>query len=328
MMRLPPFTYRAPESSEEVVQILAGEGPAAQVVAGGTDLFPNMKRRQHLPRTVISLRHVDALKGIEWREDGSVWIGAGETLRALERDERLKQRLPALWDAVVSISTPILRNMGTIGGNLCLDTRCYYLNQNFEWRRAINHCLKCGGDTCWTAPGSEKCWAVNSSDGVPVMIAMGAKFALLGPDGEREVSAAEMYDIGDGREWLTRRPGELMTSIEIPAQKGAKSVYLKLRRREAFDFPVLGVAVRMEKKKGRVEHSAIVLNAVGPAPVRCSAAEIVLKGTKLSDETIHEATLQALRTAKPLDNTDHMPSWRRKMVRVYVRRALEALRAS
>jgi CO/xanthine dehydrogenase FAD-binding subunit len=203
MMRLPPFSYRAPDSAEEVVQILAGEGPAALVVAGGTDLYPNMKRRQHMPETVVSLRNVAALKGIEWREDGSVRIGAGETLRALERNGELKQRLPALWDAVVSISTPILRNMATIGGNLCLDTRCYYLNQNFEWRRAINHCLKCGGDTCWTAPGSEKCWAVNSSDSVPVMIAMDAKFTLLGPGGEREVSAAEMYDISDGREWLT-----------------------------------------------------------------------------------------------------------------------------
>jgi 4-hydroxybenzoyl-CoA reductase subunit beta len=328
MMRLPRFSYCAPGSPEEVVTVLAGEGPGAQIVAGGTDLYPNMKRRQVEPKTVVSLRKVEGLQGLEWQEDGSLSVGANTSLRALERDERLKRHLPALWDAVVSISTPILRNMGTIGGNLCLDTRCFYLNQNYEWRRAINHCLKCGGDTCWTAPGSTKCWAVNSSDTVPVMVALGARFTLLGPRGERRVTAEEMYDVTDGREWLGKRRDELMTRIEIPPQDGARSVYLKLRRRDAFDFPILGVAARVVKRNGTITRSDIVLNAVGPAPIRCHEAEILLNGHALDDPTIHQVTLAALRNAKPLDNTDHMPSWRRKMVRVFVKRALEAMRGA
>ncbi|MHC4136445.1 MAG: FAD binding domain-containing protein [Planctomycetota bacterium] len=327
MMRLPTFRYCAPKTPEEVVSVLKDEGPAAaQVVAGGTDLFPNMKRRQHEPKTVVSLRHVDALRGLEWRADGSLRIGPAETLRAVERDPGVKERLPGLWQAVVSISTPILRNTGTIGGNVCLDTRCNYLNQNFEWRRAINHCLKCSGDTCWTAPGGTRCWAVNSSDTVPLMIVLGARFRLLGPDGAREIDAADMYaSVDDGREWLTRRADELLTDIVIPPQGAAKSTYVKLRRRAAFDFPVLGVAARVEAS-GKVEWADLVLNALGPAPIRCLDAERALVGGPLTDATIAEAADLAPRAARPLDNTDHMPSWRKKMVRVHVRRALEALR--
>jgi 4-hydroxybenzoyl-CoA reductase subunit beta len=325
MMRLPKFEYRAPKTPEEVVSILGAEGPAAHVVAGGTDLLPNLKRRQHDAKTVVSLRHVTALRGIEWRDDGSLRIGPAETLRAVERDPAVKERLPGLFEAVRSIATPILRNTGTIGGNVCLDTRCNYLNQTFEWRRAIHHCLKCSGDTCWTAPGSTKCWAVNSSDTVPVMIALGARFRLLGHDGAREIDAGDMYAVGDGRRWLTRHPDELLTDIVLPPQGRARSTYVKLRRRGSFDFPVLGVAARVEGN-GRIERADLVLNALGPAPIRCPAAEHALVGDPLTDESIAEAADLAPRAARPLDNTDYMPSWRKKMIRIHVQRALEALR--
>ncbi len=324
-MRLPPFSYRAPKTAREAVKILAGEGPTAQVVAGGTDLYPNMKRRQVEPKTVIGLREVRGLRGHAWKKGGALRIGPLETLRTLERDPRLKKRLPGLHGAVASISTPILRNMGTIGGNVCLDTRCFYLNQNFEWRRAIHHCLKCGGDTCWTAPGSDKCWAVNSSDTVPVLLALGATFRLLGPAGPREITAEVMFGITDGREWLGKKPDELLTDILVPPQGASRSVYLKVRRREAFDFPVRGVAVRIEGN-GKVERADLVLNAVGPAPVRCRAAEQALLGRALTDDAIEAAADLAGGGAKPLDNTDFMPSYRKKMIRVHVRRALAALR--
>jgi 4-hydroxybenzoyl-CoA reductase subunit beta len=325
MMRLPAFRYCAPKTAEEVVSVLKGEGPAAQVVAGGTDLYPNMKRRQHEPQTLVSLRHVHALRGLEWQADGSLRIGPAETLRAVERDPGVRERLAGLREAVVSVATPTLRNTGTIGGNVCLDTRCNYLNQNYEWRRAIHHCLKCGGDTCWTAPGGTRCWAVNSSDTAPVMIVLGARFRLLGPDGAREIDAGAMYTVRDGRRWLTRRPDELLTDILIPPQGRARSTYVKLRRRGAFDFPVLGVAARVEGN-GKIERAGLVLNALGPAPIRCPAAEHALVGDPLTDEAIAEAADLAPRAARPLDNTDHMPSWRKKMIRVHVQRALNALR--
>ncbi len=324
-MRLPTFQYRAPKNVREAVRILAGEGPMAQVVAGGTDLYPNMKRRQVEPGTVVGLREVRGLRGQRWR-GGTFRIGPLETLRSLERDARVRKNLKGLHEAVASISTPILRNMGTIGGNVCLDTRCFYLNQNFEWRRAIHHCLKCGGDTCWTAPGGDRCWAVNSSDTVPVLIALGATFKLMGPRGPREITAEEMFLVTDGREWLGKKPDEILTDILIPKQGKARSTYVKVRRRDAFDFPVLGVAARIEGN-GRVERADLVLNAVGPAPVRCSEAEKALVGRPLTDDVIEEASELASRVAKPLDNTDFMPSYRKKMIRVHVARALVALRS-
>ena len=322
MMRLPPFRYLAPRSVAEVARILHEEGPDAMVVAGGTDLYPNMKRRHQMPKTLVSLRHVDELRGVIL--NGGVAIGAGETLRALERSADLHARLPALWTAVHSISTPILRNMGTIGGNVCLDTRCNYYNQNWEWRRGVDFCLKCEGDTCWTAPSSSICWAVNSSDSVPVLIALGATFTLVGPEGERTIPALALFG-EDGIDYLTKRKDEVLTKIEIPDQGRARSVYRKVRRRGAFDFPVAAVAVRLDLDGGVVQDAAIVVNAVGPKPLVCTEAMDVLRGHALDDERMAEAARLAARGAKPLDNTDHVSMWRKKVVQVETRRALEAL---
>jgi 4-hydroxybenzoyl-CoA reductase subunit beta len=325
MMRLPPFTHHAPATVAEVAKILHEEGPHATVVAGGTDLYPNMKWRIEQPKTVVSLRKVTALKGIEWLPDGTLRIGPGETLRALERDARIAAEIPGLHTALKSISTPLLRNMGTIGGNLCLDTRCNYYNQSFEWRRSIDFCKKCDGETCWVAPSSEICWAVNSSDCVPMMVALDATIRLTSVDGEREVKAADLYAGEDGRKWMTRRPDEVMTDILIPPQAGARTVYKKLRRRGTFDFPVLGVAGRVVMN-GEVKSAALVIGAVGPMPVRATAAEELLLGSTLDDETIVKAAALAQKAATPLDNTDFKFPWRRQMVPVFVRRALTDLR--
>lgn len=324
MMRLPPFRYHAPTNVEEVARILHGEGPAAMLVAGGTDLYPNMKRRHQEPKTLVALRKVKDLQGVT--SNGSVRIASGETLRSLERNEVLKQRLPALWDAVKSISTPILRNMGTIGGNICLDTRCNYYNQNWEWRRAIDFCLKCEGDTCWVAPSSSICWAVNSSDSVPVLIALDASVTLFSTAGERTIPIHALFGI-DGIDYLTKRSDELLTAIEIPDQGTARSVYRKVRRRGSFDFPVAAVAARIDLDGEEVRSADIVVNAVGPAPIRCEEAVAGLLGQRLTDENIAQAAKVAARSAKPLDNTDHLSRWRKKVVEVEIRRALTSLRS-
>ncbi len=323
MMRLPSFRYLAPKDAAETAKILTGEGPDAMIVAGGTDLYPNMKRRHQMPKTLVSLRNVNDLRGVEM--NGAVTIGSNETLRGLERNAELKTRLPALWTAVQSISTPILRNMGTIGGNVCLDTRCNYYNQNWEWRRGIDFCMKCDGTVCWVAPSSSVCWAVNSSDTVPVLIAMGAKFTLVSTRGERTIEAIEMFG-EDGIDYLTKQKDEVLTRIEIPDQGNATSVYRKVRRRGAFDFPVAAVAARVEMDGDEVKDVNLVLNAVGPKPVVCESTQEFLKGKKLTPEVVEEAAKLAARGAKPLDNTDHLSMWRKKVVSVEVKRALGALR--
>jgi len=323
MMRLPPFRYHAPTSVAEAARILNGEGPAAMLVAGGTDLYPNMKRRHQEPKTLVALRKVDALRGIT--SNGSVVIGPGETLRSLERNDALKARLPALWDAVKSISTPILRNMGTIGGNVCLDTRCNYYNQNWEWRRAIDFCMKCDGETCWVAPSSSTCWAVNSSDSVPVLIALGATVTLVSTEGERTIPIHELFGT-DGIDYLTKRSDEILAQIEIPDQGTSRSVYRKVRRRGSFDFPVAAVAARVDRDGDEVRSADLVLNAVGPAPIRCDDAVAAILGGRLTDDEIAQAAKIATRAAKPLDNTDHVSRWRKKVVEVEVKRALTSLR--
>ena len=227
--------------------------------------------------------------------------------------------------AVQSISTPHLRNMGTIGGNICLDTRCNYYNQSWEWRRAIDFCMKCEGEICWTAPSSSICWAVNSSDSVPVFIALGATFTLVSNEGERTIPAIEMFG-EDGIEYLTKKKDEVLTRIEIPDQGAAKSVYRKVRRRGSFDFPVAAVAARVELDGDEVKDCSIVLNAVGPKPVVCAEAQDLLLGKKLDDDTIAEAAKLAARGAKPLDNTDTVSMWRKKVVQVETKRALADLR--
>src|SRR2546423_3264179 len=220
---------------------MAGSGPEGQFVAGGTDLYPNMKRRQQTPRTVISVMRLGELHEIAGDGKTGLRIGASVTLTDICEHPVINRDYPVVAQAARTISTPILRNMGTIGGNLLLDTRCNYYDQNYEWRKGINFCLKKDGDVCWVAPGSSKCWAVQSSDLVPVMVAIGAKFRLVSMLGERMIDAAGFYN-DDGIDYLKKRADELLVDIHLPPTNGWRASYQKLRRRGAFDFPVLGVA--------------------------------------------------------------------------------------
>jgi 4-hydroxybenzoyl-CoA reductase subunit beta len=331
MMRLPKFDYRVPREIAEAVKIIAGAGPEGQFVAGGTDLYPNMKRRQQTPRTVISVMRVPELNQITGDGKSGVRIGASVTLTDIVEHPLINRDYPVVAHAARTISTPILRNMGTIGGNLLLDTRCNYYDQNYEWRKGINFCLKKDGDVCWVAPGSSKCWAVQSSDLVPVMVAIGAKFRLVSTLGERMIDAAGFYN-DDGIDYLKKRPDELLVDIHLPPLNGWRASYQKLRRRGAFDFPVLGVAafVQMEQDNGndgatRVKNARLVLGGIGPAPVEVTEAGDALIGQPLDDDHIQAAAEAAYVKARPLDNTDFVMNWRKQMTRQYTLRALQEL---
>src|SRR5262245_35219456 len=239
MMRLPKFRYFAPKTVREAVRIKADAGPEGAFVAGGTDLYPNMKRRQQTPKVVVGLSRIRALSRTRFGSDGPS-IGAAVLLSTVELDHRFRRGYPALVHAIEEISTPPLRNMGTLGGNLLLDTRCNYYDQNYEWRQAIRFCLKKDGEVCWVAPGSPKCLAVQSADSVPVLIALNARAVLLSPEGERVIAVEDLYR-NDGIAYLTKRPEELLTEIRVPAPDGWRASYRKLRRRGSFDFPVLSV---------------------------------------------------------------------------------------
>jgi len=319
MLRLPSFAYLQPKTVAEALRMKSDAGPDAMYVAGGTDLYPNMKRRHQEPKTVISLIAIPDL-----RRADTTTLGACLTLSELTA--RPPDRLTAaVSTAARLVSTPLLRNMGTLGGNLCLDTRCNYYNQSYEWRKSIDFCMKKDGAICWVAPSSPRCWAVSSSDIAPVMVALGAEYRLVGPQGERVVPAGRFYN-NDGINYLTKQPDEILADVRLPGPNGWDAVYHKLRRRGSFDFPVLGVAAWIQWKGKHVADARIVLGGVASYPQEIPEAGAALQGAALSDESIAAAAEAAYRPSKPMDNTDFDLSWRKQMTRVYVTRAIEELR--
>jgi 4-hydroxybenzoyl-CoA reductase subunit beta len=294
------------------------------LVAGGTDLYPNMKRRQFEPRTLVGLRGIGALRGVRGSAREGLTIGAATTLTAVSLHPEVGRSYSAVATAAGLVSSPQLRNMGTIGGNVCVDTRCNYYNQTYQWRKAIGFCMKKDGDICLVAPGSPRCWAVSSSDTAPALWSLGARVRLVGPAGERTVPMEALYR-DDGIEYLAKRPDEIVTEVVLPPAEGWRSVYLKLRRRGSFDFPVLGVAVAA-RLEGEVVHDArIVLGAVASLPREAAAAQTALRGERLTAELIERVAGVAARPARPLDNTDFTHPYRKKITRVFVARALRRI---
>jgi 4-hydroxybenzoyl-CoA reductase subunit beta len=325
MMRLPLFEFRAPRTIEEAARILDGEGTKVMALAGGTDLLPNMKRRQQVPRMLMSLRYIEDLKHIQLEHSGSR-LGACVTLADIAADKRFRNGWTALAQAASLVATPHIRNMATLGGNLCLDTRCNYYDQNYEWRKAIDFCLKKDGDTCWVAPGSPKCMAVSSTDTAPALMALGARVRLVSRSEEREVLLADLYN-NDGLDYIKRKPNEILAEVLLGSSHGWKSTYWKLRRRGSFDFPVLSVAAAaFISGAGVVEDARIVIGSAASRPLVATEAAKSLEGRPLNADSIAEAAVLAARIAKPLDNTDFDMSWRKRVTGEFVTCALRELR--
>ena len=323
MMRLPGFRYRAPRTVADAAAWLAENPAGTMLIAGGTDVLPNMKRRQQTPETLIGLRGVSELRDIS--NGNGLTIGAGVTLSTLVAEPKIRDAYPGLWQAIAQVATPHLRNMGTLGGNLCLDTRCTYYDQNYEWRKAIDFCMKKDGQTCWVATSSPRCLAVSSTDSAPILQALGASVTLVSTRGERQLPLAELY-ANDGMHYLTRQPDEILTKVTLPASDGWRSAYWKLRRRGSFDFPVAAAAVAARLEGSTVVDVRIVLGAVASRPVESERAAGILRGQAITDDLIAEAAAAASEVAKPMDNTDFDLVWRKGMVRTLVSHALHEIR--
>ena len=294
-------------------------------LAGGTDLLPNMKRRQQVPHTLLSLRQIDALRSMEFADSGAR-LGACLTLSDVASDTRFRNGATALAQAAAQVATPQIRNMATLGGNLCLDTRCNYYDQSYEWRKAINFCMKKDGVTCWVAPSSPKCVAVSSTDTAPALMALGARVRLVSQAGEREISLADLYN-NDGMNYLHRKPDEILAVVLLDSLHDWRSTYWKLRRRGSFDFPVLSVAAAARfGNNGVMDEARIVIGSAASRPLVAEEAAKFLVGRSLTNEAIAEAAALAARIAKPLDNTDFDMSWRKKVTAEFVTYALRELR--
>jgi 4-hydroxybenzoyl-CoA reductase subunit beta len=333
MMRLPKFEYRAARTVEEALEWIGEHAPAidkdpaavAMLMAGGTDVLPNMKHKIFTPRVVVGLRTVKALRGIAVDPEGGLRIGAGVRLSEVAASPLVRDRFPALAEAAESISTPQLREMGTVGGNLCLDTRCNYYNQSEFWRQAREYCLKKGSEICRVAPNGQGCYAVSSCDTAPALIAIGASARVAGRDGTRLVPVADLYE-DDGIHPVRLRAGEVLTEILVPAQAGDwRSAYGKYRVRGSFDFPIASVAVAARFEDETCAEARLVLQGVAMAPQPVPEAEDLLAGARWTPAVIEAAAEATYRAAHPMDNTSGTIALRRRMIRAHTRQALQAL---
>ena len=322
MLRLPEFEYHQPRTLKQALKALSELGADAMLVAGGTDIYAKMKRGQFTPRHLISLRSLRELKGIRQNQDG-LWIGAGESLTAVANHRLIAKHFPALAHAADSVSTPQLRNMGTIGGNVLVDTRCNYYDQTYFWRQAVGFCMKKDGQICLVAPGSDRCLAIASSDTAPVLMSLGAEAALISQQGERRIKLEELYR-DDGINYSAKAADEILKGLLIPREAlGWRNAYLKLRRRGSFDFPILGVAAAMDiAQQGECRNARVVLTAVASAPKVVSQATTLLQGKKVTQELIDAVADAAVKISHPLDNADLDYWYRKRMAKVYTQRAL------
>lgn len=322
MLRLPPFEYHRPTDVSEAVSLMGEHSGAAMYISGGTDLVPNLKHRLFEPAHLIALKGISELRGIA--EDGAhLRIGACETLTSVATNHDVRTRFPALAEAAAHVAGPQLRNAGTLGGNVCLDTRCTYYNQTAFWRGALGYCLKKDGDVCHVTKVGKKCVAAHSADTPPVLMTLDASVVLVGPEGRREVPVRDFF-VADGILNTRRASDEILTEIRIPlAAASRRQAYAKLRHRKSIDFPLLTVAISAElEEDGVVRTIEGVVTALGSRPRVLAGWDEVAAGRRLDDDVMEELAMRAHKQCHPLENIIVDPEWRRAMVPVYVRRAL------
>ena len=323
-MSLPDFKLLRPRSLDEALGYLEKHGGSIRVLGGGTDLIPSMRQKLFEPEYVLVLRGVDALRGIKPTSDGGTEIGALTTLHEIERSEFLHRHYPVLTEAAATVASPVLRNMGTLGGNICLDTRCLWYNQSLTWRKGCGFCIKKDGDLCHVAPGGTKCWAAFSGDTPPALLCLKAEIEIASATGVRRIALRDFYTgLGDGYRRLGA--GELVTRVFLPASSAdLTGVYRKLRVRGSIDYPLAGVAVVMKRSNGHVAEARIGITAVNPAPLLVNGVSELLAGRVIDESAAEAAGDLAARTAKPLTTSALTPEYRREMIRVFTKRAILA----
>jgi 4-hydroxybenzoyl-CoA reductase subunit beta len=323
-LSLPEFKLLRPHSVDDAIGHLDKYAANIRVLAGGTDLVPSLRQKLFEPPYILDLRAISGLRGIKSQADGGVEIGALTSLRSIERSEFLRRHFPVLAEAAATVASPTLRNMGTIGGNICLDTRCLWYNQSLTWRKGCGFCIKKDGDLCHVAPGGTKCWAAFSGDTPPALLCLNAEIEIVSASGTRRISLQDFYT-GLGDNYRQLQPNELVTRVFLPASTaGYRGVYRKLRVRGSIDYPLAGVAVAMKRSNGHIDDARIAITAVNPAPMLIPGASELLIG-KMPDEALAETVGDlAARISKPLTTSALTPEYRREMIRVFTKRAILA----
>jgi 4-hydroxybenzoyl-CoA reductase subunit beta len=330
---MPAFRVERPCSVQDAVRVLSTHGPQAMVIAGGTDVIPNLQMRLFAPSVVVDIKGIRELRGIEFVPETGLLIGALTTLTEIAESPLIREKFPVLWSAAGTIAGPLQRNMGTIGGNLCLETRCLWYNQSYFWRKSLGGCLKLPMPNkdaqfpetrCHVAPGGERCWAVWSGDSAPALLALDAELEIYGAAGAFRRPLNGFYT-NDGMDRIDLSQEEILTAVIIPARMAGRSgVYHKLRIRNSIDYPLAGVAAVFDVgADGVMREARVALSAVNPAPLVVGEAGEMLAGKRYSRELLEAVAHAAVRTAKPLTTSASTPVYRREMVKLFTRRALE-----
>lgn len=326
-MALPYFRHLTPKTVDQLCSMLGRHRENGQIIAGGTDLLVSMKQGLYAPSVLVNLKEVRELAGCTLTADGGL-LGTGLKISDLRDHAVVRTHYAALAEAAGQVASPNIRNVGTLGGNLFLDTRCWHFNQSEFWRESRGYCLKKGGDICRAAPSGRRCFAVFSADTVPALIALGAELELASWDGQgtsrRRASLAELYR-DDGIEHLTVSRGEVAVAVHLPPARGLRSGFLKYRKRGGIDYPLASVAVALRVEGGRMREVRIVLGAMASAPLIARDSMALLEGAEPSAELIARAAALVDRGSSPVKNQDGIPAHRRQMAKVYCRRLLSRL---
>ena len=322
-MHLPPFKYAAPKTLTKAVSAQTTSG---KFLAGGTDLLVTLKEKVVAADTLVDLNGIVRLKGVKRdQKTKEIRVGALATLNRLKENPLIQEHFPIISQSVSLVSTFQLRNMGTLGGNLCLDTRCTYYNQPSFLKVRWAPCLKIGGKVCHVVKGKKICHAVYSGDMASLLIALDAKARVTGPKGMREINLKRFFS-GSGIKPNILKYNEILTEICLPPLPEYSGVsYRKLRLRDTMDFPLLGVAIfiQMDGKNGRCRNVRLVLGAVGPAPVVVEAAPAIVRGQQITSKLIEEVSRAARKMAHPVDNTASSPRYRRQMIPLFIKNAFD-----
>jgi 4-hydroxybenzoyl-CoA reductase subunit beta len=321
-MILPPFRLHRPKSLDEAIAIAGSCGGDFDYIGGGTDLLPNYKNRLNPRGNVIALWDVAELK-----QRSSHVFGAMLRLADLETDNALRRSFQGLHEAVATVASPLVRQQATLGGNLLVETRCYYFNQSHDWRAAKGYCMKADGDVCLVVPQKEICYAVYAGDTAAPLLALDATLSIRGIEGQRDVPARDFYQPDGIRKHVLER-GDILTHVTLPAgAERYRSGYAKLRLRGTFDFPDAGVAAALRLSGGVVEDLRIAATAISMTPRLFPEVTDALRGERLTEAAIAKIAAAIAGESQPVRNVMFPPQYRRRMVEVFARRLLERLSA-
>lgn len=324
-MRLPRFEYRKPASLKECLEELEGSGNETRILAGGTGLLVNMKYGVINPQKVISIRSIPELCSVSEDAEGNIRIGTCATLSELSKNPLIAERIPAFHAAIGSVGSKHIRNMATIGGNICLATRCWYYNQSKQWRHALEPCHRTGGRVCHAIGGSKRCHAINSSDTAPVLMALGARVSARKKDRERWLPIRDFFR-DDGDRHTVLEAGEMLTSVIVP-KNGALlcTAFIKVQLRKGLDFAIGSIGASV-KGNGNGEEVTLVVNSTASAPLLLGKAARIIREAGFKEEAIAKAAEAARGEMGTVTNLFTSAGYKRQIVEVLVKQVLQRLK--